>query len=103
MRKISLTLSIIGIATLLLFLFQDPKETKTIDSSKVGELVKISGQVSNERELSFGKTFNIREIKVFCECKRNYEQEYVEIIGVVEDYYELRVNVLKIKAINLQQ
>ncbi|MGV8142439.1 MAG: hypothetical protein ACP5NS_02270 [Candidatus Pacearchaeota archaeon] len=100
MRKIALITTVIGLGVLLIFLFSTPKEIESLDGIRAGTLVSIQGRVSEERELSFGKTFQINKVKIFCECKKSYDKKEVFVLGVVEDYYELRVKVLEIKIID---
>ncbi len=100
MRKISLIVSILGISILLIYLFTKPIEINSLKEIKIGTLVNVKGQVSEEKELSFGKTFKINNVSIFCKCQQNYQGENVEVTGIVEDYYELRVKVMKIKFIS---
>jgi len=100
MRKIALVISIIGIGALLALLFSQPKEVNSLENLKAGTLVSVKGIVSEEKDLSFGKTFLIKQIPIFCECKESYEKKEVLVIGIVENYYELRVRVLEIKEID---
>ncbi len=99
MRKISLIVAILGLSILLLYLFTKPIEVNSLKEIKAGTIVKVKGQVSNEKEFSFGKTFNINNITIFCKCQQNYAGKNIEVTGIVEDYYELRVKATKIKFI----
>jgi hypothetical protein len=99
MRKLAIIISIIGLSLLLSQLFTKPLEVSSIENIKVGTLVKIKGNVSEEKDFSFAKTFKVNNTSIICDCKSSYVNKEVEIIGIIEDYYELRVNVLKIKVI----
>ncbi len=100
MRKLSLIISILGLSILLLYLFAKPIEVNSLNEIKTGTIVKVKGQVSNEKEFSFGKTFNINNITIFCKCQQNYNGEHIEVTGMVEDYYELRIKSFKIKVLS---
>ena len=99
MRKFALIITIIGVGVLLIMLFIKPKEIDSLENIRRGTLVSINGIVSEEKSFQFGKTFKINKIPVFCECKQIYENKEVSAIGIVEDYYELRVRILKIEFI----
>ena len=79
-------------------LFRTPIKINSIENIKKGTLVYIEGIVSDEKDLSFGKTFIVNEIPVFCTCSKRYENKNISVLGVVEDYYELRVKAISIKA-----
>ena len=78
-------------------LFKTPIEIESIEDVAPGTLVYLKGIVSNEKELSFGKTFLVDKIPIFCTCSKKYENKRVEILGIVENYYELRVKTLEIR------
>ncbi len=100
MRKIALIIAIICLGILLALLFSKPKTIDSLENTRKGTLVSINGEVSEEKTLSFGKTFKIGKIPVFCECEQIYENKKVKAQGIVEDYYELRVRILKIEIID---
>ncbi len=100
MRKWAIIIAIIGLGILLAMLFNNPVKISSLEKMRAGTLVSLQGTVSKEKESSFGKTFSIDNIPVFCECKKVYANKKVSAIGIVEDYYELRVRVLEIKIID---
>ena len=100
MRKWALIITIIGLCILLFLLFSKPKEIDSLENIQRGTLVSIKGIVSEEKSFQFGKTFKVNKIPVFCECNLLYNEKKVKAIGVVEDYYDLRVRILEIKIID---
>ena len=99
MRRIAIIVSILGLGILLALTIRKPIEINSIENLKAGTLITLEGIVSEEKDFSFGKIFRIGEIPAFCECKKSYEGKKVSAIGVVEDYYTLRVHILEIKEI----
>ncbi len=99
MRKIAIIIAIVGIGTLLILLFRNPLEITSLQNIRIGTLVSFEGIVSTEKTMSFGKNLIIDEIPTFCECKKSYLEKKVSVIGIVENYYSLRVRVLEIKII----
>ncbi len=99
--KLALITAILGLIILsILALYLEPKPTQIsdIDESKIGNFVKITGQVVNVKQskiTSFDLSDNTGGIKVVSFNKADISKgDQLEIIGKVDKYYGL----LEVKA-----
>lgn len=101
MRRIAFIVGFIGLAFLVGFLVVDGFEVKSFDGLIIGDVVSVSGVVSEERKFGTGKLIIIEEIVVFCECIGDYVGKKVFVEGVIERFPEdLRIRAFYIRILD---
>ncbi len=98
MRRFVLSAAVVGLGFLVALLLRSPAPVSSLKDLLPGIVVSLEGVASDWRFASYGSSFSINSIPIFCECSQSYEGIRVHVVGVVERYPErLRVHVLSIK------
>jgi len=99
-KKLSFIFAILGISLLLLLMLKYPKQITIdqVDNYEINTKIQITGKVNNVRIFDDFQILSIENIDLVCNCKENYLNKEVSVVGLIDDYKGTKqIVVLKIE------